>query len=41
MSSFTKEMHYKIIRFFEMVNNNITRMSKQLTATLIKFSPNS
>ena len=36
MSLFSKKMHYKIIRFSEMVNSNITRTAKQVTATLVK-----
>ena len=34
-------MHYEIIGFSAMVNNNITRTAKQHTATLVKISPNS
>ena len=36
MSLFSKEVHYKIIGLSELVNNNITRTAKQLTATLVK-----
>ena len=36
MSFFSKDMHYEIIGFSAMVNNNITRTAKHRTANLVK-----
>ena len=41
MSLFSRVVHYKIIKFSAVVNNNITPTAKQFTITLVMFSPNS